>query len=88
MAREAAAASDQDDSLDDQCHAYCDLAEVLVATGCTDDAVAALEQALDRCRRKKNLALAKQVVDRLAQLRGEAPVADNVPKYTPFANGP
>ena len=39
--------------------------------GRTDDAVAALEQALDRCRRKKNLALAKQVGDRLAQLRGE-----------------
>ncbi len=88
LAREAVAASEQDDSLDDQCHAYRDLAEVLVATGCTDDAVAALEQALDRCRRKKNLALAKQVVDRLAQLRSETHVAGNLPKYTPFASGP
>ena len=71
LAREAVAASEQDDSLDDQCHAFCDLGAVMAAAGRTDDAVAALEQAQDRCRRKKNLALAKQVGHRLAQLRGE-----------------
>jgi tetratricopeptide (TPR) repeat protein len=88
LAREAVAASEQDDCLDDQSHAYRDLGEVLMAAGRTDDAAAALEQALDRCRRKKNLALAKQVSDRLAQVRGEALLADNPHKYTPFASGP
>jgi hypothetical protein len=57
--------------LDDQCLALWDLAEVLAAADRQAEAAAALEQALDRCRRKKNLALARQVRARLAELRAE-----------------
>ena len=52
-------------SLDDQCLALWDLAEVLAVWGRADEAAEALEQALDRCRRKKNLALTSQVVARI-----------------------
>ena len=62
LAREAVAGSEQSDSLDDQCLTLWDLAEVLAAAERLDEAEAALEQALERCRRKKNLALASQVV--------------------------
>jgi hypothetical protein len=48
-----------------------DLAEVLHTAGRTDEAAAALEQALDRYERKKNLALAEQVRSRLEALREE-----------------
>ena len=71
LAREAVAESERTDSLDMQAEALCDLAEVLAAAGRPDDAAAALEQALDRCRRKKNLALARQVGERLVELRSE-----------------
>ena len=71
LARKAVSESERTDSLRMQADALCDLGDVLAAAGRTDDAAAALEQALDRCRRKKNLALAKQVEDRLAQLHGE-----------------
>jgi class 3 adenylate cyclase/tetratricopeptide (TPR) repeat protein len=88
LAREGLATIEQTDSLDGQAFALWDLADVLATAGRTEDAAAALDQALDLCRRKKNLALAKQVRDRLAQLRGDSHVADNMPEYTPFANGP
>jgi class 3 adenylate cyclase/tetratricopeptide (TPR) repeat protein len=71
LARKAVAMSERTDSLNDQCLALGDLAEVLAAAGRADEAAAALEQSLDRCRRKKNLALARQVHDRLAELRKE-----------------
>ncbi len=71
LAREAVAASEQTDSLDDQCRVLWDLAEVLAAAGRLDEAEAAFEQALDRCRRKKNLALARQVRKRLVELRAQ-----------------
>ena len=71
LAREAVAASEQTDSLDDQCRVLWDLAEVLAAAGRLDEAEAAFEQALDRCRRKKNLALARQVRERLVELRAQ-----------------
>ena len=71
LAREGVAVIERTDSLGEQAFALWDLAEVLATAGRPEDAGAALEQALDRCRRKKNLALAKQVGDRLAQLRGE-----------------
>jgi len=44
---------------------------VLAAAQRADDAADAFEQALDRCRRKKNLALAAQVHARLAALKAE-----------------
>ncbi len=72
LAREAVAASKQTDFLGDQCHVLWDMAEVLAAAERLYDAEAALAQALELCRQKKNLALARQVDDRLAQLRDEA----------------
>jgi class 3 adenylate cyclase len=74
LARDAVAESERDDSLDDQCLALWDLAEVLVAGGRLDEAEASLEQALDRCRRKKNLALAAQVRRRLDSLHHSGPM--------------
>jgi TolA-binding protein len=53
--------------------ALCDLAEVLHAAGQTDEAEAALAQALERYQQKENLAQAAQVRDRLAELRDAAP---------------
>jgi tetratricopeptide (TPR) repeat protein len=71
LAREAVARSGLTDSLNDQCLALWDLAEVLAAAERFEEADAALEQALERCLRKKNLALARQVRERLAELRAE-----------------
>ena len=48
---------------------YCDLAEVLAAAGRTDEAADALEQALERYERKKNLAMVAQVKPKLEALR-------------------
>ena len=61
LAREAVAVSERNDGLDVQCLALWDLAEVLVAAQRPAEAAEALGQALDRCRQKKNLALANQV---------------------------
>ena len=71
LAREAVAESERTDSLNMQAEALCDLGEVLAAAGRLDEAEAALEQALERCERKKNLALARQVRERLVELRAE-----------------
>jgi class 3 adenylate cyclase/tetratricopeptide (TPR) repeat protein len=65
LAREAAAMSEQTDGLNEQSLVLWDLAEVLTTAGHTDEAVSALEQALERCRRKKNFALAAQIRRRL-----------------------
>ncbi len=61
LAREAVRIGDQTDMLSAQGDARVDLAEVLAAAGRTDEAAAALEQALDRYERKKNLAMVAQV---------------------------
>jgi class 3 adenylate cyclase/tetratricopeptide (TPR) repeat protein len=71
LAREAVQASELTDQLDDQCHVLCALAEVLATAGRLDEATAALEQALDGCQRKKNLAFARQIRQRLEELRAE-----------------
>ena len=71
LARDAVAESERTDSLNMQAEALCDLGEVLAAAGRPDDAAAALEQALDRCLRKQNLALARRVRERLVELRAE-----------------
>jgi hypothetical protein len=46
---------------------------VLAAAGRTDEAVEALEQALERYERKKNLAMVTQARRKLEALRKEAP---------------
>jgi tetratricopeptide (TPR) repeat protein len=69
LAREAVVESEQTDLLDNQCLVLWDLAEVLAAAERLDEAEAALEQALDRCRRKQNLARAAQVRRRLDTLQ-------------------
>ncbi len=71
LAREAVAGSEDSDSLSDQSLALLDLAEVLATAGRLDEAAAELEQSLERAKRKKNLALARQVRERLAGLRAE-----------------
>ena len=71
LARDAVVESERTDSLNMQAEALFALGELLAAAGRPDDAAAALEQALDCCRRKKNLALARQVGERLAELRAQ-----------------
>ena len=69
LAREAVAIIDRTDGLNFQGDALCDLAEVLTAGGLSEEATAALTQALDRYERKRNLAMARRVRDRLAELQ-------------------
>jgi tetratricopeptide (TPR) repeat protein len=69
LARAAVALLEQSDGLNYQGDAYCDLAEVLAAAGRADEAAEALEQALERYERKKNLAMVAQVRPRLEALR-------------------
>ena len=72
LAREAVAGSEQTDLLSEQCLTHCDLGEVLAAAGRYDEAEAALEHALELCERKKNLALARRIRERLEELRAQA----------------
>ena len=71
LAREAVAISERTDGLNGKAHALSDLAEVLAAAGRTEEAAAALEQALERYERKRNLAMVAQVRPKLADLRKE-----------------
>ncbi len=71
LAREAVAIIDPTDCLNFQGEALCDLAEVLAAAGHTEEAAAALEQALERYERKKNLAMVAQVKPKLEALRAQ-----------------
>ena len=73
LAREAVAIGEQTDALNAQGDALCDLAEVLAAAGRSDEAAAALEPALERYKRKKNLAMASQVHRRFDALDKAAP---------------
>jgi class 3 adenylate cyclase len=68
LAREAVAVLDGTDALTEQGSALGDLADVLVAAGRPDEAAAALEQALERYERKRNLVMAERVRDTLAEL--------------------
>jgi tetratricopeptide (TPR) repeat protein len=63
------AGSEDFDSLSDQSLALWDLGEVLATAGRFDEAEAELARAIERAERKKNLAVARQVRDRLAELR-------------------
>ena len=67
LAREAVAIGEGTDALNEQGDAYADLAEVLLLGGKADEAIAALEQALERYERKENLAMAQRMRDRLAE---------------------
>ena len=69
LAREAVAITRRTDGLNWQAEALCDLAEVLAAAGRTEEASEALEQALERYERKKNLAMIAQVTPKLERLR-------------------
>jgi tetratricopeptide (TPR) repeat protein len=66
LAREAVAIVEPTDSLSEQGQALTDFAEVLSAAGKPDEARAALEQALDRYERKKNLVMTDRVREKLA----------------------
>ncbi len=69
LAREAAAITDNTDSLVYQAEVRCDLAEVLQAAGRGEDAAAALREALDRYERKQIIPLARRVRERIAALQ-------------------
>jgi class 3 adenylate cyclase/tetratricopeptide (TPR) repeat protein len=70
LAREVVADCDDTDEVDAQGDAYADLAEVLVVGGRSDEAITALEQALERYERKGNLVMAQRSRERLDSLRG------------------
>ena len=67
-AREAVAIGEKTDMINMQGDAYLDLGEVLVLTGRSDEAVAALEQAVERYERKGNLASTQHAQARLAEI--------------------
>jgi tetratricopeptide (TPR) repeat protein len=69
LANEAIGIGNETDALNWQGDALSDLAEVLAAAGRTDEAADALEQALERYERKKNLAMVAQVKPKLEELR-------------------
>ena len=71
LAREAVAIGEKTHLLNEQGNANADLAEVLLLTGKPDEAAAALEQALERYERKRNVAAAVQTRARLETLRAQ-----------------
>jgi class 3 adenylate cyclase/tetratricopeptide (TPR) repeat protein len=68
LATEAVNIAERTDSLNYQGDALCDLADVHRAAGRAPEAAEALEQALDRYERKRNLAMGERVRARLADL--------------------
>ena len=73
LAREAVAIGEGTDALNWQGDANSDLAEVLLLGGKADEAAAALEQALERYKRKENRVSAQRAQERLAELQNAAP---------------
>jgi tetratricopeptide (TPR) repeat protein len=69
LAREAVGIAERTDGLNYQGDTLCDLADVLSAAGRAGEAAAALEQALERYTRKRNLAMVQQVRPKLSELR-------------------
>jgi tetratricopeptide (TPR) repeat protein len=69
LAREAVSITDRTDGLNYAADALCDLGEVLRVAGRGAEAAAALEQALERYDQKRNLAMARRVRERLAELQ-------------------
>jgi class 3 adenylate cyclase/tetratricopeptide (TPR) repeat protein len=68
LAREAVAIGEKTDMLSMQGDAYLDLGEVLVLAARPDEAVAALEQAIERYERKGNLVSTRHAQARLAEI--------------------
>jgi class 3 adenylate cyclase len=73
LARKAVAIGEDTDHLNAQGDTYADLAEVLLLAGKTGEAVAALEQALERYERKGNRVSTQRAQTRLAELQDAAP---------------
>ncbi len=73
LARKAVAIGEDTDRLNEQGDTYADLAEVLLLAGKTGEAVAALEQALERYERKGNRVSTQRAQTRLAELQDAAP---------------
>ena len=69
LAREAVAIGAETDMLDARGNAHLDLAEVLALAGRSDEAHAALQEALTLFERKGNLVMVKRTNTRLRQLR-------------------
>jgi class 3 adenylate cyclase/tetratricopeptide (TPR) repeat protein len=69
LATEALELAGTTDDLNSHGDALCDLAEILVASGRTDEAVAMVEQALARYERKQNIVMAERARARLADLK-------------------
>jgi hypothetical protein len=69
LAREAVATAERTDSLNFQGDALVDLPEALQVAGKDEDAVATLEQAVERYGRKRNLVMADRVRARLAKVQ-------------------
>jgi class 3 adenylate cyclase/tetratricopeptide (TPR) repeat protein len=72
LAREASAIIERTDALNQQGAALKDLAEVLICSGHREEALDALGLALERYRRKMNLAAVVQTRARIATLREDA----------------
>ena len=87
LAREAVALIGRTDGLNFQGDALYDLAEVLSLAGKKDEAAAALEQALERYERKRNVPAAARVRARLDLLE-EAPTAPTGGGTTPRLQRP
>lgn len=73
LVREAVAIGEETDQVNGRGDAYSDLAEVLLLGGKRDEAVVALEHALDRYERKGNLVSTQRAQTRLAELQEKAP---------------
>jgi class 3 adenylate cyclase/tetratricopeptide (TPR) repeat protein len=73
LAHEAIAIAERTDGLNFQGDAFCDLAEVLAAAGRGGEAAVALEHAVERYERKRNVAMVAQVRPKLEELRKAAP---------------
>ena len=75
LAWEAVAIGEKTDMLDAQGDAYADLGEVLLLAGKPDEAVRALEQALECYERKGNIVSSRRAQTRLAEIHAETPAA-------------
>jgi tetratricopeptide (TPR) repeat protein len=74
LARDAVAIAETTDALNFQGDTLCDLATVLESAGRREEALAALEEALERYQRKHNLARVAQVRQRLGVSEHPAPL--------------